>query len=426
MGDMRVICVKYIVTMMSEPIVDGALVFDEKIIDIGSRNTILEKYKTYPIIDLQNHVLMPALINAHTHIALTNARGFMPNKEFLDWLIALIPWMRKQSDESFFESSMNGIREMFRAGITTIGDSFFNFEPMHAALKNDFRCVYFYEVFGVSALFQFTAVNKYRRALFKGSRMQSNKTRLGISPHAPYTVTQQVLKFASEFSRQKNLRVSMHVAETAGEIEFLHSTKGRFRRQFEPSGRRIPVTNLSPLEYIDSFGLLNDRFIAVHGVHLTDSEFVLLAGRGGHLASCPSSNRNLKTGQLDLNKPINAGINICIGTDSPASCDSIDLFSELRFALRIENRDEINIKPFDALSMITGNPARALGFADEVGTIEIGKSSDIIALKPPQDSRGWGNNVEEIILRNSKADDVDLTIASGKIRHSRIDDIPAA
>jgi len=424
-NETRIISARHVVTIASDPIQGGAIAIrNDRIIDVGPQKSLIDIYPKVPILNLSEHILMPALVNAHTHIALTNAANFVSDKEFLDWLLALMPWMMKQSRKDFFKSSLNGLNEMIKSGITAIGDSFFILEPLRAALKHDFRCVFFFEVFGISAFLQNIAILKYKNALKSGLKLQSTKTRLGISPHAPYTVTPQVLKFASKFSTINKMRISMHISETEDEIEFLHSLKGRFRQQFEPSGKKIPITNLSLLEYIDSFGLVNDRFLAIHGVHLTDNEFALLAKRKGHLVSCPSSNKNLKTGWLDIERPFKAGVNTCIGTDSPASSDGIDLFNELRLALKTGTPDEINISARDALFMITINPSRALGFEKEIGTIEVGKSADILALKPPDGIDKWHGDIENLIIRKSKADDVDLTISSGIVKHSRIDTIP--
>ena len=420
MGETMIIKARYVVTMVDELIVDGAVAFDGgRIIDVGTGDEVTRKHQDVKVIDLGNRIVMPALVNAHSHVAITDAAGLIESKEFLDWLVDLMPWMRSRTPDEFMRSSINGLNGMLKAGITTIGDSFFAPEPMIAALKMGFRGIFFHEVFGVSAVFQFAAIGKYTRELMARMDLEYDNCHLGISPHAPYTVTPSVLRFVKKFSAADKMRISMHVAETLDELEFLRSSTGKFRRQFTPIGRRIPTTNLSPLEYIDSFGIVNDRFLAIHGVHLTESEFGLLASRGGHLVTCPSSNRNLKTGRLDLRKPLNAGVNACVGTDSPASSDGIDLFNELRLALGIGESDEIRMNPRDALAMITKNPAKALGFEKEIGTIEAGKSTDLIALDIRGESSGL-INIEDSIVRNTNADDVALAVSSGIVKYSRV------
>ena len=409
--------------MIDDPIIDGAIAFaGDRIVDLGSKDDINRKYRNAETIDLGNRILMPALVNAHTHVSLTDA-GLISGDDFLDWLKNLMPWMYSCTPADLLFSSMAGLNGMLKAGITTIGDSFFSYESMKAALVMKFRGIFFHEVFGISAPFQCHAIMKYRREMNIGMKLATAMCRLGISPHALYTVTPAVMKFANDFSRKNEMRISMHVAESQGELEFLRSSSGQFRHQFTPNVKRIPTTSLPPLEYLDSFGIVNERFIAIHGVHLTESEFELLARRKGHFVTCPSSNANLKTGRLDLRKPLNAGVNICVGTDSPASSNGIDLFKELRPALRIGEPDEIKIDSRDALAMITRNPAKALGFENEIGTIEAGKCADLIALEIPRNTSESGINIEDWVVRNSGADDVALTISSGIVRYSRIPEI---
>ena len=140
--------------------------------------------------------------------------------------------------------------------------------------------------------------------------------------------------------------------------------------------------------------------------------------------SCPSSNRNIGAGILDLTKPLNAGVNVCIGTDSPASSDGYDLFNELRLALEVDSDNRIPVNGFDALRMITVNPSRALGFDRDIGTIEPGKSADLIALRISDKIDSNPDNIHEEIFRNISADDIALTISMGKVRYTSIDGIP--
>lgn len=421
----RIISARIVVTMCSAPIPDGAVAFrDGRIISVGAKSEIIREFEKAGIIDVGDGILMPALVNAHTHISLSDAGEVNTKKPFSEWLMDLIAYRRLLTDSDILTSSTNGLRELIRNGITTTGDSDLNLIPLQSALANDFRGVFYFEVFGLVNLIQTLGIWKYKRVLKKADRLANKITRIGISPHTPYTVTPAVMRFASSYADQHKLPVSMHVAESMGEIEFMRSRKCEYRKMFAPFERRIPTTELTPLNYVDSYGIINNRFICAHGVHLADDEFNLLAKRSASLVTCPSSNHNLHAGHLDIRKPLDASVNLCVGTDSPASGDGYDLFNELRLALRIPDGDEISIEPVKALEMITTNPAKALGFEDEVGTIEAGKAADLIALKMPGGFNCDVDNVHDVIVQQISGDDVMLTISMGKVRHSELSDVP--
>ncbi len=420
-----IISARIAVTMCSAPIPDGAVAFrDGKIISVGAKSEIIREFEKARIIDVGDFVLMPALVNAHTHISLSDAGKVNTKKSFAEWFEGLMAYRRPLADSDFVTAATNGLKALMRNGITTIGDSDPGLIPLKCALANDFRGVFFLEVFGIADVIQLFAIWKYKREMKKASKLANEITRVGISPHTPYTVTPSVLRFASSYANQNKLPVSMHVAESRGEIEFMRSRDGELRKLFSPFERRIPTTELTPLNYVDSNGIINNRFICAHGVHLTDDEFKLLARRSGSLVTCPSSNHNLHAGHLDIRKPLNASVNLCVGTDSPASGDGYDLFHELRLALRIPAGDKISIEPVKALEMITTNPAKALGFEDDIGTIEPGKSADLIALKMPGGFNWDADDVHDAIVQQITGDDVMLTISSGKVRYSRLSDVP--
>lgn len=420
-----IISARIVVTMCSAPIPDGAVAFrDGRIISVGAKSEIVREFEKARIIDAGDFILMPALVNAHTHISLSDAGEVNTKKSFSEWFEGLMAYRRRLTALDFVTATTNGLKALLRNGITTIGDSDPGLTPLKCALANGFRGVFFFEVFGIADVIQLLAIWKYKLELKKAIKLKSEITRMGISPHTPYTVTPAVLRFASSYANQHKLPVSMHVSESRGEIEFMRSRDGELRKLFSPFERRIPTTELTPLNYVDSYGIINNRFICAHGVHLTDDEFKLLSKRSASLVTCPSSNHNLHAGHLDIRKPLDASVNLCVGTDSPASCDSYDLFHELRLALRIPDGDEISIEPVKALEMITTNPAKALGFADDVGTIETGKSADLIVLKTPDGFNCDADNVHDVIVHQISGDDVMLTISSGEVRHSRLGDVP--
>lgn len=425
MNSISIISARIVVPISSAPVRDGAVAISNgKIISVGTKSEIIREFNNARLIDIGDRILMPALVNAHSHISLSDAGHVNTKKPFPEWMNDLIAYRKQQTDSDILISSTNGLRELIRNGITTTGDSDLCRIPLQSALKNNFRGVFYYEVFGLFNQIQILGIWKYKREIEKAKQLANEVTRVGISPHAPYTVTPAVLRFVSSYAKQSKLPVTMHVSESMGEIEFMRSVNCDLRNMFAPFERRIPTTDLTPLCHVDSFGIINERFICGHGVHLTHDEFKLLAKRSASLVSCPSSNHNLSAGHLDIRKPLEASVNLCIGTDSLASGDSYDLFNELRLSMIMPDSEEISIKPLNALKMITTNPAKALGFDNDIGTIESGKSADLIALQPPDDFILDTDNVYDVIVRKITGNDVVLTIASGKVRHSKLPDVP--
>ena len=384
MKGVSLVCARAVVTMSSGVIPDGALVISDGVIeDIGLKSDLIKHHTDKEVINLGSRIIMPALVNAHTHITLSDAQHVNTRKPYPEWLHDLIQYRRPLTEEDHIRSSEAGLKDLYRNGITTIADSDPTLTPLKTALKHNFRGIFYFEVFGMSAPIQFFAIRKYKKSLHEGLKLHNSKTRFGVSPHTPYTVTPPVFRFASKFAQKHQLPVSTHVAESRAELEFMKSKDADYRKLFKLIERRIPVTKLTPLHYVNSYNLVNDRFMCVHGVHLTDDEFNLLEKSGASLVTCPSSNHNLKAGHLDINKPLNAGVNLCVGSDSPASSDGYDLFHELRLALKTGSPDEVKIDPHKALEMITLNPAKALGFMDEIGSLEKGKYADLAIIEVP-------------------------------------------
>jgi cytosine/adenosine deaminase-related metal-dependent hydrolase len=418
MSKRYVLYARSIITISSGVIHDGAIVVDRgRIAAIGTRSHISKTFASDRAIDLGDRVIMPALVDAHTHITLDQAPKANPDLRFQQWLFGIMNYRKKLSNDELFSISSNAIDTLIRNGITTIGDSDPTLIPMDAAISKNYRGVFFIEVFGITASLQLLAIYKYKRTLGKGLKVSSEQVRHGISPHAPYTVTPSVFRFASAYAKWNKLPVSVHVAEMKDEIEFLNSGSGNFRQLFGFASKRIPVSTLTPLKYVAGYNIMGSSFICVHGVHLSDDEFRLLAENESHLVTCPSSNRNLESGFLDIIKPLNAGVNLCVGTDSPASSDGCDLFHELRLSLRCDTDREVKIDPVKALEFITINPARALGFDSEVGTLDAGKSADLIAIDPG-DSYSEKDDIHDLIVHKAKSEDISLTVSRGEIRYS--------
>jgi len=321
-------------------------------------------------INLPDHVLMPGLINMHTHSPMTLLRGFADDLPLQEWLNGHIWPVEKQfvSPEFVADGTRLAIAEMLRAGTTCFNDNYF-FPDVMAEVAEQVgirACI------GLPILELPTAwashVDEY---LEKGlDLLQNRKTSplvtFSLAPHAPYSVSDNTLARLAELSLEFRIPLHMHTLETAWDIE--HS---------------LEVHGVSPLERLDRLQLLGPQFLAVHMTRLTDEEVKLLAECSVHVIHCPQSNLKLASGFCPVHQLLQNGINVAVGTDGAASNNNLDMLSEgqtAAFLAKALSADPCALDAFTTLEMMTINGAKALGMEDRLGSIEIGKWADLAAL----------------------------------------------
>ncbi len=346
-------------------------IYDSKIVDILPWHQAEEQFQTNHIIDLPHHCLVPGLINTHTHAAMSLLRGIADDLALMDWLQNHIwPLEQQWVDKNFVEDGTRlAVAEMLQSGITCFNDMYFF--PEIAAQQA--------EILGIRARIGLilidaptnwasTADEYFSKGLQLHDQLRNNPLiKTAFSPHAPYTVCDANLKRMQALAQELDIPIHMHVHETATEVTEAHTRHGK-----------RPLQRLSELE------LLSPSFIGVHMVHLTNAEIDQYAETGAHIVHCPSSNLKLASGFCPTDHLIQAGINVALGTDSAASNNQLDILSEMRCAALIGKAVANNasaIPAHTALSMATINGARALGLDEQVGSLEQGKSADLIAIK---------------------------------------------
>ncbi len=340
------------------------------IIDLLPASAALERYPATRVIDLPNHVVIPGLINLHTHAAMTLMRGLADD-------LPLMPWLRDHvwpaeskvvSAEYVRDGTLLACAEMLRGGITCFNDMYFFPEAAaQAALQARLRAA-----IGIIALeFPSAYAADASDYLSKGIALRDtlrDESLLSfcLAPHAPYTVSDATFERIAVYAAELDLPIHTH----------LHETQDEIRDSLAAHGVR-------PLQRLKNLGLLGPNLIAVHAVHLTPEEIALLAEYGCHVAHCPTSNLKLASGLASIPALSQAGVNVGLGTDSAASNNRLDLFSELRLAALLGKhgaRDAAAFPAHQALEMATLNAARALGLDTKIGSLEIGKRADITAV----------------------------------------------
>jgi 5-methylthioadenosine/S-adenosylhomocysteine deaminase len=320
-------------------------------------------------VPLANHLVTPGLINAHTHAAMVLLRGVGDDLPLNRWLNERI-WPLEAalvSEEFVYDGTRLAALEMLRAGTTCCSDMYFY--PDHSARA--LREVGMRAVVGIIAIeFPTTYATDAEDYLRKGLAARDlfrddPMVTFTLAPHAPYTVADQTLSRIAMLAEELDLPLHTHVHETAHEVAESLTNHG-----------------VRPLARLDRLGLVNERLIAVHAVHLEDTEIALLAQRGASVAHCPSSNLKLASGIARVADLMAQGVNVVLGTDGAASNNRLDLLSEARLAALLAKGVSGSAAAAPAAAILeaaTLGAARALGLVRRVGSIEPGKEADIAA-----------------------------------------------
>jgi 5-methylthioadenosine/S-adenosylhomocysteine deaminase len=377
------------------------LINDEYILDIGLTKKLEKKYVNYvkKIINGQEKVALPGLINAHTHAAMTLLRGLADDMILMDWLTKKI-WPRetKFKPGDIFNGTEIACKEMSQSGTTTFNNMYwYNEKEIHAVNSSGLR-----DFSGLLLLDAMNFTPIYIEKLFNQLKKKTNKKiKINIAPHSIYAVSEKNLIWAKKFADQNNLLLHIHLSETEKEVSDC-----------------LKIHKCRPVEYLEKIGFLGKNVIAAHGCWLSDAEIKILVKKKVSLAHCPTSNLKLASGIMPLSKLIKAGANVCLGTDGAASNNSLDMFSEMKIAALIHKWNEKNPVIADAqtvLDMATINGARALHMDNEIGSLSIGKKADIILLDFNQPHLKPCSSPISHLVYSARGADVDLTIIDGKI-----------
>ena len=348
-----------------------SLIIDQgKITDIVDNKSAEHDYQSNDIIDLNQHVLIPGLVNAHTHAAMNLFRGIADDLPLMTWLNDHI-WPAEQQwvDYTFVkDGSLHAIAEMLRGGTTCFNDMYFYPDATaDAAISAGIRCRIGLIALDFPTVWAKDADDYLSKGLaihdqFKNEPLIST----ALAPHAPYTVSDEPLTKIQTYADELDIPVHMHVHETADEV----------KQAVDNNGER-------PLARLNKLGLLTPKLLAVHMTQLTDDEITLCAQQGVNIIHCPESNLKLASGFCPSAKLIEAGINVAIGTDGAASNNDLNMFGEMRTAALIAKgiaQDASVMPAAKALHCATMGGAKAMGMEQQIGSLEVGKAADITAI----------------------------------------------
>ena len=343
---------------------------DGKILDILPVQQAQEKYTASDLHQLDSHALIPGLINAHTHAAMTLFRGLADDLPLMDWLTNHIwPAEQKWVNPEFVEAGTQlAIAEMIRGGTTCFNDMYFF--PDHTAdvaITAGIRAVIGLIMIDFPTAWAKNPDEYLSRGIDVHDKYKHNPLiHTAFAPHAPYTVSDEPLKKINIDAEELNIPIHMHVHETREEIENSNKQYGK-----------------RPIQRLLELGLLNERLMAVHLTQVEQNEIDLLTNHGVKVLHCPESNLKLASGFCPVNELLQAGVNVALGTDGAASNNDLDMLGEMRSAALLAKgiADDSSAVPAQTvLEMATINAARALDIDNDIGSLSTGKQADIVAI----------------------------------------------
>ncbi len=380
-----ILAAKWILPITRPPIEDGAIaVRHGRIEGLGPRGDFAD------VEDLGDCIIMPGLINAHTHLELGHLRCTIDQPgDLVEWLLRIVASQHDMSQDQLRErtetSVRKGVEESLAAGVTTVGDVS-RFCALTRPLLRDgpLRVVSFGEVLGIGK--GRGRVDERLRAA--GDRQHDSDFLItALSPHAPYSIEGDGIERVVNHAHEHDMRTCIHLAESVEEIQFLETGQGRFRELLEQFGvwdELIPVPGHTPVRWMCELGALGPECVIAHGNYVDADEIDLLCATGTSVAYCPRTHSYFGHQHHPVLELMGGGVNVCVGTDSLASNPSLSVLEEL---VHIRN-EHPELPPDVILAMGTINGARALGLAHEIGSLEPGKQADLAVFRFANDVTG--------------------------------------
>ncbi len=394
---------KYVMPDSRTIIENGAVAIQgAEIVDVGPYPMIRHSAAP-PIHDLGEAILTPGLVNAHTHLDLTSSADSVQRvPKFTDWVFQIVG---KRNPSTIEPSIREGVQQSLAGGVTTVGDIDGTGGSVQVLRGTPIRKVVFFEVLGFSG--EHAAAGLARLTAYLDSApVPDSLLTPALSPHAPYSTSADIYRQCVA----SGLSVCTHIAETKEELEFLSDGTGAFVDYLEAFGISTAgwhPPQATPMQYMETLGVLDKNSLLAHCNYLTDADVTILAKSGASVVFCPRSHHYFYHTDHPILQLVERGINVAIGTDSLASNWSLSLLDELKFLAHIQP----SIRPEMLLDLVTCNGATALGL-ERVGRLDKGWQADIIAVQVPNDGRPIIERIFDSTSENL------LTVVGGKICYS--------
>lgn len=349
-------------------------------------------------VDLGHVVILPALVNAHTHLELSHLAGQVPRAaNFLEWVRAVLSARREQQDSTIVDAARTAVIGLLRSGTGLVGEVTNTLITVPLLIEHGLAGQVFFEMMGFNSARPKDLVRDARERLQRIEVPVSDQfasVRVGLAPHSPYSVSPELFAaLRADLDSEPTARSAVHLAESTDELELLAEGTGGCRDLLKELGAWTDFWSPpggSPVEYLSDLGFLDSRVTVVHATQCSGADLERLRALDVCVVACPRSNRHVGVGSPPLEAFYAMGVTVALGTDSLASVDTLSVFDELVEARRIAPR----VPARRLLESATRGGALALGFANEIGTIEPGKRARLIAVRVPDDEE----DIEEYLV----------------------------
>lgn len=390
------------VTIMGVEIKKGSvLIENDKIMEINEKTG---QKDADCIIDGEKKVLIPGLVNTHTHLSMNLLRGLADDLPLDTWLNDHIwPVESHLTGEYCYAGALLACIEMIKSGTTTFNDMYFFMDDVAKAVDEA----------GIRGMLSHGMIDlgdeEKRKAEFKETLRiiekchdtADGRIKVAFGPHATYTCSEELLRGVRKKADKMGLKIHIHVGETEFEVQQITEAQGS-----------------RPFEYLDEIGFLADDVIAAHAVWLSDKEIDIIKERGVNLSHNPASNMKLASGISPVSKLIDNGVNVSIGTDGAASNNNLDMIEEMKLTAllqKVNTMDSTVLPAQKVFEMATINGAKALGLQGEIGTIEVGKKADLVLLDMKSPHLAPFRHPISHLVYAAKGSDTDTVICNGEI-----------
>lgn len=403
------------------PIEHGAVAVDGPLIaGVGDAAEIASRFPAARVEDFGQSVILPGLVNTHTHLELTALRGYLENEEndFFAWLRKLtMARLERMTADDIRVSATWGACEAVRAGITCVGDASDSAMMSMLALQDvGLRGVVFQESFGPDPRLATENFTKLKAKVDELRGIETELVKVGISPHAPYTVCRSQLELIAGFATAEKLPLMMHAAESGAEELFLREGTGLFAEGLARRGIEWTPPRTSTIQYLKQSGILDTQPLLAHCIRVDQRDIETLQERGAKVAHCPKSNAKLGHGRAPFAAFLDAGVTVGLGSDSVASNNTCDIIEEARFAALIA-RDSRNsfLQASQVLAVATSSGARCLGLDEKgIGVLSEGAEADLVVVSLDGAHQTPVYDPITALIFSSSGRDVALTIIAGR------------
>lgn len=350
-------------------------------------------------INAKNMIVMPGLVNTHTHLAMSIFRGYKDDQKLMDWLEnAIFPVEDKLEPDDIYWNSYLSCIEMIKSGTTTCNDMYFGMNKVIESIEDT----------GLRAVVAWCMTDdaigdkvEKTREYAQKYNVPESRIKIFTSPHAPYSCNPNTIKLCVDLAKELHTGLHIHLSETLAEEKTIYE-------KYDKRGT----------EYLNDLGVFDVPVVLAHGIYISDSDIDILKNIKGGISHNPISNCKLSSGICDVVKLRKNGISVGLGTDGIGSTTTLDMFEEMKMASylqKVKTKRPTSITAYEVLKMATIEGAKVLGLENEIGTLEVGKKADMIFIKTDKIHLCPENDICTNIAYSANGADVDTVMIDGKV-----------